>query len=316
MKIKTFLDLVEFRTKIASIMPFIAGVIYSLHRYQRFEIDVLMLFFFSMLCIDMATTAMNHLSDSKRAINKSGYNYESHNAVNKYNISTTRVKLVIITLIVLGAILGLILFMKTDLLILFIGIFAFGVGILYSNGPVPISSIPLGEIVSGSLMGGMIFFVTVYIQVFDLGIVIYQLNGLELSLSIDILELLAIALASIPMVLMISNIMLSNNLCDLEDDVLNKRFTLPYYTGKKLGLIIYAGSYYGCYLAIILGVVLKWLPATTLLTLLTIVPVYKNIQTFKKVQDKATTFSLAIMNFFIIGLTYIITIAISLFGLL
>lgn len=316
MNIKTFLDLVEFRTKVASIIPFIGGVVYTLYRYQRFEWDVLVIFFLSMLCVDMATTAMNHLSDSRRAINKSGYNYESHNAVNKYNIHINKVKMVIFSLLAISGILGLVLFMKTDILILLIGIFAFAVGILYSNGPVPISSIPLGEVVSGLLMGGLIFFVTVYIQIFDMGLVIYQLNDFQLSLSLNLLELLIIGTASIPMILMISNIMLSNNICDLEDDVINKRFTLPYYTGRKMGLFIYAWSYYGCYLVILLGVLLKWLPATTLLTLLTIVPVSKNIKVFKERQDKATTFSLAILNFFIIGLTYIASMAIALFGVL
>lgn len=316
MKINVFLDLVEFRTKVASVIPFIAGIIFTLYRYNRFEADLLALFFISMLCIDMATTAMNHFSDSKRAINKSGYNYESHNAVNKYDISLLKVKSVIGILLLMGATAGLFLFIKTDLVILFVGILAFAVGILYSNGPIPISSIPLGEIVSGLMMGGMIFFVTVYIQVYDLGHIIYQLNGFQFSISVDLLELLVIALASGPLVLMISNIMLSNNLCDLEDDIINKRYTLPYYAGKKLGLLIYAWSYYFCYILIVIGVILTWLPATSLLTLLTIFPVYKNIKTFKALQDKASTFSLAIKNFFIIALTYIVSIAIALFGLL
>ncbi len=316
MDLRKFLDLVEIRTKVASVIPFITGVVYTIYRYQRLRVDVLLLFFFSMLCIDMATTAMNHLADSNRAINKSGYNYESHNAVIKYGLKSSLVKTIIISLLILGASVGLILFLMTDMVVLVIGIIAFGIGILYSNGPVPISRIPLGEITSGVLMGGLIFFVTVYIQVFDMGYIIYQLNSFEFTLKLDLLELMVIFLASMPMILMISNIMLSNNICDLEDDIINKRFTLPYYTGKKIGLLIYEWSYYFCYITILIAVVYNWLPATALLTLITFIPIYKNIKAFKATQDKATTFSLAIKNFFLLGFAYIFSIVISLFGII
>lgn len=316
MNLRIFLDLVEIRTKVASIIPFITGVVYTIYRYQRLRVDVLLLFFFSMMCIDMATTAMNHLSDSNRAINKSGYNYESHNAVIKYGLTNRLVKTVIILLLILGASAGVILFLMTDMVILVIGIIAFGVGILYSNGPIPISRIPLGEISSGVLMGGLIFFVTVYIQVFDMGFIIYQLNSFEFTLKLDLLELMVICIVSIPMVLMISNIMLSNNICDLEDDIINKRFTLPYYTGKKIGLLIYEWSYYFCYIIILIAVVYNWMPATVLLALITFIPISKNIKTFKTTQDKKTTFSLAIKNFFLLGFAYIVSIAISLFSII
>jgi len=160
-------------------------------------------------------------------------------------------------------------------------------------------------------MGGLIFFVTVYIQIYDMGYIIYQLNGFELSFKLDMLELIVILIVSIPMIMMISNIMLSNNICDLEDDIINKRFTLPYYTGKKIALLIYEWSYYCCYMAIVCAVVFKWLPVTALLTLITLIPVSKNIKEFKTIQDKATTFSLAIKNFFLLGGAYIFSIAIS-----
>lgn len=315
MNLRKFLDLVEIRTKVASVTPFVAGLVFTIYRYQRLRLDVLILLFLSMMCVDMATTAMNHLADSKRAINKSGYNYESHNALIKYGLSTALVKTVIVSLLMLGAAAGLILFLMTDLVILVIGVIAFGFGILYSNGPIPISRIPLGEVVSGLVMGGLIFFVTVYIQVFDMGYIIYQLNSFVFTLTLDLLELMIIFFASIPMVLMISNIMLSNNICDLEDDMINKRFTLPYYTGKKIGLIIYEWSYYFSFISILIATVFNWLPATAWLTLITFIPIYKNIKSFKATQDKATTFSLAIKNFFLLGFTYIFSIVVSLFGI-
>ncbi len=42
---------------------------------------------------------------------------------------------------------------------------------------------------------------------------------------------------SLPLVCTIANIMLSNNICDLETDITNHRYTLVYYIGKKQALV-------------------------------------------------------------------------------
>ncbi len=51
------------------------------------------------------------------------------------------------------------------------------------------------------------------------------------------IEFIVICLVSIPMIVGIANIMLANNICDLEEDIANKRHTLPYYIGKKNAII-------------------------------------------------------------------------------
>jgi 1,4-dihydroxy-2-naphthoate octaprenyltransferase len=96
-----------------------------------------------------------------------------------------------------------------------------------------------------------------------------------------------------------ANIMLANNICDLEKDIVVKRHTLPYYIGKK-ALYLFAALYYATYLATIIMVIVGILSPVCLLSLITIIPVQKNIVTFFRKQEKATTFVMAIKNYILI----------------
>lgn len=307
MKLSSFFKLVEIRTKVASIIPLILGVLFALYRYHSFNPGLTGLFFLSLICIDLATTAINNFMDFKRAIKKDGYNYEQHNAMVRDDISEKSAKKIIVTLLSLGATFGIILFLQTNLIILVLGFISFLIGILYSAGPYPIYRTPLGEIFSGVIMGGFIFFIATYLQVVNLGIISISYLDSILNISFNIKELIIIICVSLPLIFMISNIMLANNICDIEDDRVNLRHTLPIYIGRKLAVKVYMLLYILTYIFIILGVLLTFLPIVNLLVLLTLIPVVKNIKLFIRKQDKATTFVLAVKNFIIISCGWIIT---------
>ena len=90
--------------------------------------------------------------------------------------------------------------------------------------------------------------------------------------------------------------MLSNNICDLETDITNHRYTLVYYIGKKQALVVYQVLYAIAFGAMVLAVLLGVAPWILLGVLAVGVPVYKHIQQFKAHQEKKTTFALAIKN--------------------
>ncbi|ODS50166.1 MAG: UbiA prenyltransferase, partial [Halanaerobium sp. 4-GBenrich] len=158
-----FLKLVEIQTKIASFTPFLMGNLYLLYHYSNFKITNFILMFISLLSVDMGTTAINNYQDYLKAEKKEGFNYEQHNAVVNYNLSQKTVKKTIFILFSLAVVTGLLLYLKTDVIVLFIGIISFIIGILYTSGPVPISRTPLGEVFSGFTMGFFITFLAVYI---------------------------------------------------------------------------------------------------------------------------------------------------------
>ncbi len=94
--------------------------------------------------------------------------------------------------------------------------------------------------------------------------------------------------------------MLANNICDVEHDIQVKRYTLPYYLGRKASLWLFAGIYYATYLAVIIMAALKILSPICLLALVSLIPVQKNINTFFREQVKSRTFVTSIKNFIII----------------
>lgn len=313
MRIGSFLKLVEIQTKVASVIPYLLGTIFAIYKFDTFNIKNAILLFLSMLIFDMTTTAINNYIDYKKAIKKEGFGYETHNAIVKDNLNPTMVKVIILAMLLISSLLGIILFLSTDIIVLLIGVICFIIGVLYSFGPIPISRTPFGEIFSGITMGFFITFLAIYIHIFDQNILIINLASNTLNLSVNIDIIISLIIVTIPAIAGIANIMLANNICDMEDDFINRRFTLPIYLGKDNALNVFKWTYYIGFIAIIIGVVTKVLPITSIIALVAFKPVNDNIRTFFKVQSKKDTFILAVKNFVIANVIYIATIVVGMF---
>lgn len=310
MGLVSFLKLVEIQTKVASMIPLVFGTLYAIYRFNKFNLKNFVFMFVALLAFDMATTAINNYMDFRRANKTSGYNYESHNAVVKYNLKSSTTKIVIIILLLIASVCGFMLFLNTNIIVLLIGMLSFLIGVLYSYGPIPISRTPFGEILSGLFMGFIIVFVSIYIHIFGDNLVSVSYLKDNINLSINIIEIFYIFLVSIPLIVGIANIMLANNISDVEDDLENNRYTLPIYIGTKNALTLYKILYYTSYLSITLAVALKALPAVSLLTLITFFIVNKNIKVFYGKQTKKDTFATAVQNFILISLAQIIILGV------
>lgn len=310
-KIKSFLKLVEIQTKVASVIPFFIGVTFTLYNFGSLNVLNTLIMFAAMLIFDMTVTAANNFFDYKRAVKKHGYNYEVHNSIVQYGLKEGAVLATIIVMFILSTALGIYLVYLTDYIVLILGIICFGIGIIYSYGPLPISRTPFGEIFSGGIMGFFIPLITIYINILDEGMVTLSLDKFMLSGSLDLVTLFGIILVSTPAVLCIANIMLANNICDMDDDLENKRYTLPILVGKDKGILLLKALFYISYIAIILGVVFKFIPIYSLLVLLTIIPVQKKIKLFEANPTKKDTFSLIVANFLTVNVPLILTILVG-----
>lgn len=310
MRFSSFFSLVEIRTKVASMIPFAMGTIYAIFRFGSFNWRNCLYMLISLLAFDMVTTAINNYYDFKKAQKKQGYNYEVHNAIVYYGLSERTVLAIIFTLVTIAVLAGLMLFWHTNLVVLLLGGLSFMVGILYSFGPIPISRLPLGEIFSGLFMGFVIIFVASYIHVYDQSLVTLTLENGVLNLRVDLLEVILLFFIALPVVNGIANIMLANNTCDIEDDLQNRRYTLPVFIGREKALQVFRALYYIAYLDVIFLVMVKVLPVMFVLFLLTFVPVGKNLRIFMEKQTKKDTFVVSVKNFVLMNLTYLL-----LFGL-
>ena len=311
MNIMSFLKLVEIQTKVASMIPFLLGTTYVLYRFDNFNTINFILMFISLLSFDMTTTALNNYIDYKKAIKKHGFGYESHNAIVSYNLKEKAVVAVIITMIAIAVVAGIMLYVNTGFIVLLLGAISFGIGILYSFGPIPISRTPFGEFFSGFTMGFVITFLAAYIHLKDLGFIAYFYQSGVLNISLNLPELLQISLISVMPICGIANIMLANNICDIEDDVVNRRYTLPVYIGREKALLLFKFIYYIGYLAVVIALFLGIVPILSVLVLPTLIIVNKNIKAFYKLQTKEKTFIMAVKNFVISNIALVITIALG-----
>ena len=311
MGIISFFKLVEIQTKVASVIPYMVGTAFALYKFDNFNMKNAILLFLSMIIFDMTVTAINNYVDYIKAIKKEGFGYEEHNAITKYGLKPKTVLGIIIVMLIVSSLLGILLFLNTNIIILLVGLVCFTIGIFYSFGPIPISRTPFGEIFSGVTMGFFITFLAIYIHIFDKGILNISIIDGNFELMINLRVIISIFVISIPLIVGIANIMLANNICDMEDDFINRRFTLPIYIGKENALSIFKYLYYIGFVGISIGVILKVLPIVSLLTLLVFIPINKNIKLFYTVQSKKDTFVLAVKNFILLNVTYIFTIVLG-----
>jgi len=295
--IKRFLKYVEIMTKITSTFTFLLTIAYLLYQKQTINWGLSILFFAGMFLFDLTTTAINNYIDSKN--NHQTLQFDRRTAL-----------IIIYVLFGISTILGLTLAFLTDIVVLLVGGLCFLCGVFYTYGPVPISRMPLGEVFSGFFYGVLIPFIMVYINTPSGTYLSLNVNFETINLSINVWPFVSLFLLSVIPFSVTANIMLANNICDLEKDIEVKRHTLPYYIGRK-ALYLFAGLYYLTYAAVVAMVVLKRLHPICLLSLISLIPVQKNINQFFKKQEKETTFICAIKNFIIIMSANILMIFIS-----
>ena len=310
MSIKKFFKLVEIQTKVASIVPFILGTFYAVYHFKSFNLSNFIIMFFSLLAFDMATTAINNYIDYKKSANSKVHINNSENIIDSYEVSEFTVLIIIFALLTIATILGIILTFNTNIVVLFIGIISFIIGILYTYGPIPISGMPLGELFSGVFMGFVIIFLSIYIHVYDDNIISVTYKSDILNIGINVVEIFYIFLFSIPAINGIANIMLANNICDVEEDIKDNRFTLPYYLGRPMALSLFKLLYYIGYVDIVILVVIKIVPFESLFILPTLIIVNKNIKLFYNKPIKSETFVLSVKNFVLMNVTQILIMGI------
>ncbi len=313
MRLKTLLEFIEIQTKLASLLPFIFGVLYAY--FLGFEINIVntIYMFVSLISLDMATTAINNYMDFQKAKNDEYKIYE--NVLGKENIANKLALTIIFSLIALCIFFGLLLVIRTNVIVLLLGSFSFCIGVLYTYGPIPISRTPFGEIVSGFVMGFLIPFITIYVQNLDIIVIEYFWKSENLVVNMEINKILKIIVATSPFILNISNIMLGNNLYDLKTDIKNDRFLLPYHLGVKKSLRLFKFKYILCYVMIGISIILKIVPITCIITFIFLPTILKNIKLYSEnlsAKHKKDCFKFVVINMLITSTVYTLSFGLGL----
>lgn len=291
-------EYVQLPAKLACLMPFLLALAYTLFVYRQVAAVKTLVFFVSMLAFDMSVTGLNNYMDSK----EDGM---------PLPFSRPTAKRILVILWMISGLGAVQLVYWGGLTLFALGALCFLVGIAYSFGPAPLSRMPLGEIFSGVFEGFFIPFLVVYINAPEKSLVWYAFVSPSLLVGMNIRNLLSLAVLTAPAMLGIAGIMLANNICDMENDVKVRRYTLPYYIGVKNALRLFAVLYAAACADIAVMAVFGVLPPYVLAVLPGFAVVAHNIKKFNAVQSKKATFPLSIANFLIMLVPLILVAAIA-----
>ncbi|WP_395318438.1 prenyltransferase [Fructilactobacillus frigidiflavus] len=282
-KLQKVLKMVRFNSLIATILPFVLGISFTLYYFNA--INVLNTIVFLLICclMQMIVNLRDSIKDYDNAKDFAvEQNQDEVFAKIGHENDLKLFKALCYAMILSGAALALYLVYLTNLTILLLGLFSTLIGYLYTGGKYPIENGPLGELFSGLTMGYIITLACVLVNI--------PTTDYSWNLAWKLIFVSGIAICAI------ANIMLANNTCDYEADLKVNRHTFVSYVGKKGALKFYTAYYVLGYLLLLIAIILRYLPIEMLVVFLTIPIIIKNTKRFFAVQVKKETFILTIKN--------------------
>ncbi len=192
------------------------------------------------ICILMqaAVNTFNDYYDYVKGSDSAEDNVDPTDAVLVYNNVNPRSALMLaVGFLVVAFALGAYVIWQAGWIPLVIGIVGAIVVVLYSAGKTPISYLPIGELMSGFVMGGLI------------PLACYQ----ALTKCFDPLMLVW----ALPTIIGVGLIMLTNNTCDVEKDIESGRKTLPVLLGRSRARALYHALVW-IWIALVIVNVLIW----------------------------------------------------------
>lgn len=297
MTLKQYFLLSQPEYSTSTLFPAFMGILYAWYNYGTFRLGYaflgLLTVVFFQLAISIRDNYLDYIVDHNIKADD-----PQEMVVGEENVPFKHVRLSYSITAVIALMICLYLALQISFILLFIGLGGMLIGVLYTFGPIPISSTPFGDFFIGLAYGFGIFIALVYVNVFD-------------SIHFDWLTTSQLIVASIPTAITTMAVSLANNISDLEEDIEDGRFTLPYHIGVEKAFVVFKSFYYAGYIAIILSIIFGTFPRLVALSLFTFPYVSKNIRIFMNEQDKETTFLTTIINSFVIPVPLIITFFVS-----
>lgn len=217
---KLALRLAAPHTWIASVYPALFGELYCLLKGYPLTGMLALTLFCACVFMQSAVNTLNDYFDFVKGTDTAADNVEVSDAVLVYEHVNPRQALYLgFGFLVAAGLLALPAILSQGPAPLVIGLIGALAVWTYSGGILPISYLPIGELVSGFVMGGLI----------PMGLVAAVTGRVEFS----------VLPFSLPFILSIGLIMMTNNSCDIEKDRLAKRRTLPALLGRKKARQLY-----------------------------------------------------------------------------
>lgn len=238
MTIKQYIKLSQMEYASTSFFPGFMGILYAWYNYGVFNLGFSLIALLTVGLFQLAISLRDNYLDYYVADKKKADHIQEM-ILDSERIPLKDVRLAYYITGTAALITGLTLVLQTSVWLLIILLGGVLIGVLCTFGPIPISSTPFGDFFIGLAYGFGIFIALVYINGFN----VIQYDWVSIS---------QLMIASIPTAITVMSVSLANNISDLEEDIEDGRFTLPYYIRVDKTLIFFKCFYYAGYLAIIL----------------------------------------------------------------
>ena len=238
---KAALQLAAPHTWSASILPVLLASSCAMVETGRVHPPLVLVLLLICVLMQSSVNALNDYFDFVKGVDSEEDNLEADDAALVYsNVSPRSALAFAVALLAAAFLLGVYVIWVAGWAPLAIAVVGAAVVFAYSAGKTPISYLPIGEAVSGIVMGCLIMVACYY--------------SLTLTFGWEVVAW------SLPLVLQIGLIMMTNNTCDIEKDVEAGRRTLPVLLGRPKSVVAYRCIVAADYLAV-LAVVLAWFSA-------------------------------------------------------
>lgn len=219
--------LIRPHTLAASFIPVLCGLSFSLMEKVNFHPFLALDMLLCAVLIQIATNLFNeyydyiHGVDDKNSVGIGG-------AIVNDGVPPNNILIAALGIFGICGFLGFLLAWQTSWWLIFIGFCGMAIAFLYTGGPLPISSTPLGELFAGTLMGMGYFLITFFTQA-----------GTVNRLSV---------LTCIPLVILIGLLLTCNSLRDRVPDMESGRRTLAILLGHEGTIRFIATGFVTAYL--------------------------------------------------------------------
>ncbi|MDX1509283.1 MAG: prenyltransferase [Woeseiaceae bacterium] len=214
----------------ASVLPVVAGTAWGYAVTGAFDWYVAILALFATVCVHASANVLNDVGDESGGTDRINeqriYPYTGGSRFIQAGImSASAMARLGVSLIAVAAVAGAFLIIEKGLFVLWLGLAGVLLTVLYSLGPVRLSSVGLGELAVGVGLGVIPVAGAAWLQsgVFDMNAVLF----------------------SIPIAMWVTAILLINEVPDVAADSATGKGTLP----VRFGLRATAGIYFGLHLA-------------------------------------------------------------------
>jgi 1,4-dihydroxy-2-naphthoate octaprenyltransferase len=214
----------------ASVLPVVTGTAWGAYAAQQFDATVFLLALLATVCVHAASNVLNDVGDeiigTDRRNDQRIYPYTGGSRFIQTGIlSQSSMTTLGVSLLVIAALAGVALLVERGPLILLFGAIGIVLAVLYSLGPVKLSTLGFGELAVGFGLGVLPVVGAAWLQ------------GAEIDTTL--------VLFSIPVAAWVAAILLINEVPDIEADAASGKDTLP----VRLGLSGTAWLYLGMQLA-------------------------------------------------------------------